>query len=246
MVTGRKNIKLIIEYDGSAYAGWQFQPKQRTIQGELENALKKLTSTKITLYGAGRTDAGVHARGQTANFLVTHHLPVKKYRDALNFYLPGDIRILQAEEIPLDFHARFDAVYRQYRYEIGLEKSALYGGRRWEIDCHLDIQLLNEAAGHILGEHDFTTCCVVSSQKENNRCLVYASHWRQKESALSYDITADRFLHSMIRSLVGLMVETARGGITIKRFKEILRSGDHAAIRKVAPARGLYLIEIGY
>ncbi len=164
----------------------------------------------------------------------------------MNFYLPDSIRVLRSEEVPLEFHSRYDAIYRKYRYVIGLGQSVRGRERRWEITFRPDIQLLNDAAEHILGEHDFAACCVVSSLKENNRCLIYSSHWRQQDSELYYEIMADRFLHSMIRSLVGLMVETARGGITMKRFKEILRSGDHAAIRKVAPARGLYLTAIGY
>jgi tRNA pseudouridine38-40 synthase len=246
VVVSERNIKLTIGYDGGKYAGWQFQPNQSTIQGHLENALKKLTSQKVKLYGAGRTDAGVHALGQVANFRTRRQWPVRKFRDGLNFYLPDDIRALEAIEVSHDFHARFDAVYRHYRYIIGLEKSAMYGGRRWEIDTDLDIQLLNDAADYILGEHDFTTCCVVSSQKEDNRCLVYTSQWRCRNLGLCYEIVADRFLHNMIRSLVGLMVELARGGMKIKRFKEIFESGDHTAIKKVAPARGLYLVDIGY
>jgi tRNA pseudouridine38-40 synthase len=246
VVAGENNIRLMIEYRGGAFAGWQFQPNQRTVQGELEKALKKLTAKKITLYGAGRTDAGVHALCQVANFRVSHRLPVEKYRDALNFHLPEDIRILKAESVSPEFHARYAALYRKYRYLIGLKKTALFADRRWEITASLDIELLNAAANYILGEHDFTACCVVSSQKDNNRCLVYSSRWRRQASVLIYDIMADRFLHSMIRSLVGLMVETARGGMSLRNFKEVLKSGDHAAIKKVAPARGLYLVDIGY
>jgi tRNA pseudouridine38-40 synthase len=246
VVAETKNIRLIIEYDGGAFAGWQYQPNQRTIQGELEKALKKLTTRKVTLYGAGRTDAGVHARGQVANFRISHNLPLRKYRDGLNFYLPDTIRILEAESVPDDFHARFDAIYRRYRYLVGLGRTALESGRRWEIDFQPDIQLLIETADYILGEHDFAACCVVASQKENNRCLVYSSRWRRHGDVLIYDIMADRFLHSMIRSLVGLMMETAQGKVTLKRFKEILRNGDHTVIRKTAPAHGLYLMQVGY
>ena len=246
MVELKRNIRLTIQYDGGGYAGWQFQPNQTTVQGELEKTLKKLTSKKVTLYGAGRTDAGVHALGQVANFRIAHRLPPEKYRDGLNFYLPDNIRILSSEEVPLEFHSRYDAIYRKYHYIIGLEHSALDRTRRWEINFRPDIQLLNDAAEHILGEHDFAACCVVSSLRENNRCLIYRSHWRQQGSELYYEIMADRFLHSMIRSLVGLMVETARGGLTMKRFREILGSGDRTAIRKITPARGLYLTAIGY
>jgi tRNA pseudouridine38-40 synthase len=245
-VVVERNIKLTIEYDGRGFAGWQVQPRQRTVQGELEKAIHRLTSKKIRLYVAGRTDAGVHAIGQVANFKIGHSLPLEKYRDGLNFYLPEKIRIRRVEEAPFGFHARYDAVYRQYRYYIGFEKTALVSQKRWEIEPALDIQLLNRAAEYILGDYDFTACCVVSSQKENNRCVVFRSRWRQTGSTLVYEIVADRFVHSMIRSLVGLMVDLARGAMTFETFREILNSGDHTAIKHVAPARGLYLVAIGY
>lgn len=242
----QKNIKLVIEYDGAAYAGWQYQPKQRTVQGELETALKKLTRQTVTLYGAGRTDAGVSALGQVANFRIAHPLPVAKYRDGLNFYLPDDILVRRAEEAPLSFHARHDAAYRQYRYTVGLARSARDRGRRWEISRPLDIKLLNGIADYILGEHDFTACCVVSSQKVDNRCVVYASRWKHRAAELCYDISADRFLHTMVRSLVGLMVSVGAGDLTVREFRRVFHSGDHTAVTKVAPARGLCLVAVGY
>jgi tRNA pseudouridine38-40 synthase len=242
----RNNIKLTIEYDGSAYAGWQFQPNQKTIQGELEAAIKKLTGKKVTLYGAGRTDAGVHARGQIANFAIAHTLPVPKYRDGLNFHLPEDIVIREAVAVPAEFHARYDAIFRRYEYIIGRRRSALHSGRRWEFEADLDIGLLNAAADYIMGDRDFTTCCVVSSQKENNRCTVFVSRWVQRGDALRYEIAADRFVHNMIRSLVGLMVDVGRRATTMRTFKGILHSGDHTAIRRVAPARGLCLVAVEY
>lgn len=245
MVTS-KNIKLIVEYDGSAYAGWQFQPRQRTIQGELEAAIKRLTGKKVTLYGAGRTDAGVHARGQVANFTITHTLPAGKYRQGLNFYLPDDIVISEAAAVPADFHSRYDAIYRRYEYLIGRRRTALDAGRQWEFETDLDIGLLNAAADYIMGDRDFTTCCVVSSQKENNRCTVFVSRWTREGDFLRYDIAADRFVHNMIRSLVGLMVDVGRRAITMKTFKDIFHSGDHTAIRRVAPARGLCLVAVEY
>lgn len=242
----KRNIRLLIEYNGTKYSGWQFQPRQRTIQGEIQQALKKLTGHKPTIYAAGRTDAGVHALGQVANFRISHQLPVEKYRDGLNFYLPRDILIRKADVAPEGFHARFGAVYRRYRYIIGLERSALDRNRRWEIDYRLDFKILERAAELVRGEHDFSTFCVVSSQKEDNRCIVYESKWSDQEDAPVYDITANRFLHSMIRSLIGLMVDLGRGAIGMKEFKTIFASGDHTAVRHVAPARGLYLAAVGY
>jgi tRNA pseudouridine38-40 synthase len=245
-VVTSKNIKLTIEYDGSAYAGWQFQPDQRTIQGELEAAVKKLTGRKVTLYGAGRTDAGVHARGQVANFAIAHTLQLSRYRDGLNFHLPEDIVIREAVAVPAEFHARYDAIFRRYEYSISTRRSALDSGQCWEFEADFDIGLLNAAADYIMGDRDFTTCCVVSSQKENNRCTVFLSRWVRDGDVLRYEIAADRFVHNMIRSLVGLMADVGRRAMTMTAFKGIFHSGDHTAIRRVAPARGLCLVAVEY
>jgi tRNA pseudouridine38-40 synthase len=241
-----KNVRLVIEYNGSAYAGWQYQPNQKTVQGELETALNKLTTEKITVHAAGRTDTGVHALGQVVSFRTDRRLPVEKYRNGLNFYLPDDILVRRAEEVSLDFDARYSAVYRHYRYLIGTERSALNRFFRWDIDFDPNPEALESAADYIRGEHDFSAFCVLSSRKADNRCMVYRSQWRRKGNVLKYEITADRFLHTMIRSLVGLMMELGRGDITMKQFTRIFNSGDHTAIRKVAPARGLYLVAVGY
>ncbi len=240
------NIKLVIEYDGSGYAGWQYQPGQKTVQGEIETAVRRLTGKKITLLAAGRTDAGVHATGQVANFKIEHKLPVSKYRDGLNFYLPDDILVRSAGAVPPGFHSRYDAVFRLYRYIIGLNRSAAFMNRRWEIEYRLDIRLLNAAADYIMGDRDFTACCVVSSQMENNRCVVFRSRWAGSGDVLYYEIAADRFVHTMIRSLVGMMVDVGRHAMSMRTYKDILHSGDHTAIRHVAPARGLCLTEVGY
>lgn len=240
------NIRLTIEYDGSAYSGWQVQPRQKTIQGEIEAALTRLTSQKVTLYTAGRTDAGVHALAQTANFKIDHNLPVEKYRDGLNFYLPDDILIASAQPVDERFHSRYSAIYRKYRYLIGREKSAVDQLKRWNVTTSLDMAIMSEAADRIIGEHDFASCCVVSSQKENNDCIVYDSAWTELDGILKYDVTANRFLHNMIRSLVGMMYRLGRHEITLKQFQEIISSGDHRLIKKTAPACGLYLVEVGY
>ncbi len=241
-----KNIKLVIEYNGAGYAGWQLQPNVSTVQGEIEQAINKLTSQDVAINAAGRTDSGVHAIGQVANFRIDHNLEIQKYRDALNYYLPNDILVRSAEEVPFDFHARFDAMFRRYQYLIGIEKSALYRDMRWEIKCRPDEVLLTKAADYIKGEHDFSTFCVISSQKDNNNCLIFQSEWTRQGNALKYEITADRFLHTMIRSLMGLMIELGCGWISWKHFIEIFNSGDHTAIPKVAPPHGLCLVGVEY
>ena len=241
------NIRLDIQYNGTEYSGWQIQANATTIQGKLEEAVHKVTGCKVSLHAAGRTDAGVHALAQVANFQIDHSLPPEKYRDALNFYLPNDILVTASVRVPDDFHARKSAKWRHYRYLIGLESSALYYNLRWEYARKLDIDRMNEIADYIKGMHDFSSFCVVSSQKENNECNILISRWHQEEAQLRFEIRADRFLHTMVRSLVGSMIEVGRrNGLTTNTFKIILQSGDHTRIKTVAPARGLYLVAAGY
>ncbi|UCD16364.1 MAG: tRNA pseudouridine(38-40) synthase TruA [Candidatus Zixiibacteriota bacterium] len=243
-----KNIRLDIQYNGVPYAGWQYQPDATTIQGEIIGAIEKVTGKKVTLHAAGRTDAGVHALGQVANFHIDHHLPVEKYKDAINYFLSRTILITAAREVPDDFNARRSAKWRHYRYIIDLKKSAHYFDYRWEYPYRLEIRRMEEIARDILGRHDFSAFCRVSSQKEYNDCEVISSGWRTEGSAMIYDIKADRFLHTMVRSLVGVMTLAGREKdcLTLGEFKDIMASGDHTRVKSVAPARGLYLVEVGY
>lgn len=243
-----KNIRLDIQYNGADFSGWQYQPEARSIQGEIEEAIKKVTGQNVRLHAAGRTDAGVHALGQVANFRIDHYLPVEKYRDALNFYLPQTILIAASAEVPDEYDARKSALWRHYRYIIGLERSALYYNLRWEIPYRLNVERMNKIADSIKGIHDFSAFCVVNSQKENNECDVHISQWRREESQLVFDIRANRFLHTMVRSLVGLMAEAGKDKdyLTLIEFGDILQSGNHTRVKVVAPARGLYLVAVGY
>ncbi|MCX6826306.1 MAG: tRNA pseudouridine(38-40) synthase TruA [candidate division Zixibacteria bacterium] len=242
------NIRLDIQYKGTDFSGWQFQPNEVTVQGEIEKTLAKVTGQKIAVYGAGRTDAGVHALGQVANFRIEHHLPPEKYKDALNFYLPKTILIMKSSLVPDDFHARKSAHWRHYRYIIDRERTALYFEYRWEYPFPLDKDRMNTIAEYIKGRHDFEAFCTISSLKDNNECEIYSSGWIEKRSLLIYEIRANRFLHSMVRSLVGLMIEAGKNNdyLTLEQFRDIMKSGNHAKIGNVAPARGLYLVAVGY
>lgn len=241
-----RTIRLTVEYDGSEFAGWQFQPRLRTVQGEIEKALKRITKKKTGIIAAGRTDSGVHALGQVAHFKVDSRLPAKKFSDALNYYLGGDILIRNSEEMPPEFHARYDAAYRLYRYLISASRSAIDRSRFWELPVDLDREKLSWAADYIEGEHDFAAFCVAASRKKDNRCLVYRSRWLIKDDFLCYEIMANRFLHTMIRSLVGLMVQLGQGRISKKEFIKIFENHDHSRLGRVAPSRGLYLVAVGY
>lgn len=248
-----RNIKLLIEYKGTSFAGWQVQDGQNTVQGEIEAAITKITGRKTGVIGAGRTDAGVHALGQVANFHIEHQLEPSRYRDALNYYLPADIQIKHSEAVPEAFHARYDAIFRRYRYLMAQEQSALYRELRWESPFELDRVLLDEAASLVLGEHDFSAFCVVSSRKESNLCRVELSRWRAIGPLLVYEIRGNRFLHGMVRSLVGSMVNLATArqdnnmlNLTIAGFRDIMKGHGPDRVPFTAPAHGLYLVSVGY
>ncbi len=250
----KRNIKLTIEYHGGNYSGWQWQENTpSTIQAELANALEKVVGEKIMVNGAGRTDAGVHALGQVANFRTEHPLEPHRYKEALNYFLPQDIRIKKSSEAADWFNARRDATFRRYRYLISTEKSALYGAFRWEYFYGLSFERLQEAAKLVLGEHDFSPFCVKTSLKEDNRCTIYYSRWFRYGDLLSYEIRGDRFLHGMVRSLVGGMVNLSSdtqdanpGNLTLPDFADIMRSPHGRRVVFTAPAQGLYLVSVGY
>jgi len=246
-----KNIRLNIQYDGGEFSGWQVQPNAVTVQGEIEKAIEKITGQKISICAAGRTDAGVHALGQVANFFIEHNIQPEKYKEAINHYLPKSILIADSIEVAPEFHARKSAQWRYYRYLISYCRSPLYYNRRWENRRRLDISILKETAESIIGVHDFSTFCTVSSLKENNECNILQSGWREEKDLLIYEIRGNRFLHTMVRSLVGLMVDlgrepTSSEALTLKQFEDILLSKKHTRLKTVAPPQGLYLVAVGY
>ncbi len=248
-----KNIKLIVEYKGTAFAGWQVQLDRKTIQGELIEAVQKTTGKQVNVIGAGRTDAGVHALGQTANFRIDHNIEPEKYRDALNYYLSDDIRVKETSEVPLLFHARKSARYKRYRYLISRERSALYRDLRWENVAELDLDLLRKAAALVVGEHDFSPFCVVASRKEDNTCRIDRAEWRQVGPLLVLEIRGNRFLHNMVRSLVGGMCNLAATvptrhpeNLTLDRFADIIEAPTGHRVVFTAPPQGLYLVSVHY
>lgn len=247
-----KNIRLTIEYRGTAFSGWQYQDDARTIQNEIEEAIFKTTGKKVNLLAAGRTDAGVHALGQVANFRIDHNLDPQQYQDALNYYLDDDILIKNSLEVPLDFHARFDAISKRYRYIVSPLRSAIYRDLRWQIPA-VEFPLLQQAAALVAGEHDFSPFCVVASRKEDNRCRIDYSRWFKYGELMVYEVRGNRFLHSMIRSLVGAMINLARvasdrnkDNLTLARFQNIIEAQTEDRVKFTAPARGLYLVSVQY
>lgn len=248
-----RNIKLVIEYEGTAYAGWQIQDSQPTVQQAITDAIKNVTGERVNLIGAGRTDTGVHALGQVANFKITHRLEPERYRDAINYYLPDDIRIQQSTEADAEFHARFSAKSRRYRYLASEYRSAIYRNLRMHQQLPVDFVKLQKAAETVVGDHDFTPFCVVASRKDNNHCEITHARWRKYGPLMIFEITGNRFLHSMVRSLVGAMLNLASEdpdrnprNLTLERFADIILSGSQERNPFTAPARGLYLVSVGY
>jgi tRNA pseudouridine38-40 synthase len=248
-----RNIKLTIEYHGARWSGWQMQEREPTVQGEITEAIYKVTGRRVSLVGAGRTDAGVHALGQVANFIVDHPLETARFVDALNFHLADDIRILHADEVAIGFNARRDAHHRRYRYLMSNHRSALYRQLRWEHHYQMDEDLLHRTAALIEGEHDFAPFCVVSSLKEDNHCIIHHSAWRRVGALWVYEIRGNRFLHSMVRSLVGAMVNVATVNrdanalnLTLDDLASMLNGSKSERNPFTAPAHGLYLVSVGY
>jgi tRNA pseudouridine38-40 synthase len=241
-----RNIKLTIEYDGTAYSGWQRQENAPTVQQSIEEALRQLTGHAAVIYGAGRTDAGVHARGQVANFHTESELELHAFRNGLNALLNKDVVILEAVEVPPDFHARFSAISRTYSYRIATKPTALSRFTVWFLKYKLDLPLLQTASGYITGEHDFHSFCRSLAEVEHYRCVVREATWIRDRSDLVFTITADRFLHGMVRALVGTMVDIGRGALTVDQFRAVLQSGDRREAGMSAPAAGLVLECVEY
>lgn len=241
-----RNIKLTIEYDGSNFAGWQRQAKQRTIQGEIEKALEKLTGEKMSLIAAGRTDAGAHALGQVANFKTKLNLPLEKIQPALNSLLPREILIKKVEQVPLKFNARRDAKSKVYRYCIFLGHTALRRSYLWPYRFAMELTRISQATRLILGKRDFSSFCVAKSKKESNICRIKKASWKKSGEILEFEIEGDRFLHSMVRILVGTLLEVGRGKTSPQEFERILKAKDRRRSGKTAPACGLYLVEVKY
>ncbi len=239
-------FKITIQYDGTAFFGWQSQLDQRTVQGEIEQALAKISRSKrIPVTGAGRTDTGVHALGQVAHFDLETRLDAGDLLPALNGNLPEDIDITSCVKTAADFNARFSARQRIYQYNCRIDRYLFDRNYIWRIKA-IDLALMQSAADLINGEHDFTTFCKVNPDLAHHRCHIYHSMWKQSKSVITFQVSANRFLHHMVRYLVGTMVEVGRGRLSVDQFEQML--SEPQINRKIyrAPAQGLVLKEVVY
>ena len=238
--------KINIQYDGTNYFGWQMQSQQRTIQAEIENALVPLNNDKrVKIIAAGRTDSGVHALGQVAHFDLNTKLKPVQLLKALNARLPKDIRILEIAAKGDEFHARFSAIKRHYRYQCYLGDNLLYRNQSWFIS-EIDKSTLNRLSQKIIGKHDFLSFSKLNKQLDNTKCNIYQSEWIENDNMLIFNVCGNRFLHHMVRYLVGTMVAGSQGKISLDYFEYLLNNPQKNVKIFKAPPEGLILIGIDY
>jgi len=247
----KRNIRLLLSYDGTDFSGWQSQGegRQRTVQGTIEKALEKLHKTHVTLTGSGRTDTGVHAAGQTANFYTTiKSMEAARFVPALNSLLPHDVRVLEAREACQDFHARFDARQRTYRYYFIIRREALPWELRyaWRLKRQPDIRRLNEYTRLFRGEMDCTAFSVPGDEsKSRSRYISGASFFIEGEK-LVFEISANAFLWKMVRTLAGTFIRFEEKGLDISYLLKVINSGDFNLAGPIAPPQGLFLWKVDY
>ncbi len=243
------NFKITIEYDGSAYHGWQRQAEDRTIQGEIENALMTMTGDRFTVTGSGRTDAGVHALNQTANFRCATSLTPEAFLKGLNSLLPEDIVITSCKVVPEKFHARFDVKSKVYHYRMlnRLLPAAISRQYAWHIRKKLDLNAMKQALCYIIGSHDFKAFEGSGSPRASSiRCIINADFVKTDSDYLVLRIEGDGFLKFMVRNIVGTLVDVGLDKITPDDFKQILLSKNRNLAGITAPAHGLFLMEVKY
>ncbi len=242
-----RRIALVIEYEGSAYAGSQYQKNSRTVQGELEKALRKLTRKAIRVALAGRTDAGVHAKGQVAAFLTTVPYELGVFQRALNSHLPKDIAVRSAHEVALGFDVRRSARRRWYRYRIynGHSRRPLFRSQSWHVPEPLDVDAMREAAQELVGRRDFAALAAPVTGRSTVR-TVHAVELRRQRCWVVFDIEGDAFLPQQVRRTVGALVRVGQGKETVEGFRRLLASARPGAATFAAPAAGLCLMAVRY
>lgn len=241
--------KLTIEYDGTPFVGWQRQANGPSVQEAIENAVLALSGERVNAFAAGRTDAGVHARGQVAHFDLAREFPPATVRDALNAHLrPAPVSVIEAEIAHPEFHARFDAVKRHYLYRVLTRKAppALDRDRAWWIPYPLDANSMAQAARALLGRHDFTTFRAAECQAKSPEKTLDQADVIAVEEGVAFKFSARSFLHSQVRSMVGSLIEVGRGRWDIGGVLRALEARNRTACGPLAPPEGLYLMRVDY
>src|SRR5690242_13304421 len=248
-----RNFKLVLSYDGSEFSGWQVQPDAPTIQGTLASAIGRITGEKVLPQGSGRTDAGVHALAQVATFATESPIPADNLVVALNDILPPAIRILQAAEVSLDFHARKSARAKTYRYR--MYRAAIcppfLARYVWHYPYPLKEEAIQEAAAFVVGEHDFTSFAAVDPERGKDEAVsnvrtIFSSEWGRNGDEFAYRVRGRGFLHHMVRNLVGTFLLVGKGPLRPEDVRSILEARNRSAAGATVPASGLYLVEVEY
>jgi tRNA pseudouridine38-40 synthase len=240
-----------LHYDGSAFVGWQRQPEGRTVQGEVERVLKELTRHDIPIVAAGRTDSGVHSRGQTVSFEVPEKWTAEDLHRAMNALMPQDIWVATVGDAPKGFNARRQATSRRYRYIVGCDAESRSPFRlkyEWALGHWPDLELLNQGADLFLGEHDFTGFSAVGQEKPHYRCEIGLCEWvrREGDQGIIFNVVANRFLHHMVRFMVGTMIDVGMKKRPLEDISRLLTASDNSQTSPPAPAQGLYLMHVEY
>jgi tRNA pseudouridine38-40 synthase len=246
-----RTLQLVLHYDGTGFSGWQRQPDRRTVQGVLEDALTRLCNAPVAAMGSGRTDAGVHARGQAVGVHVPESWTPASLRRALNAVLPHDVWVASSHEMRQDFHARYSATSRRYSYYIGTDEAAASPFRRgteWVLARPLERQTLDMTAAQYVGNHCFRAFSVrgTAPADDDHRCTILHAEWRDRPGGLVFEIEANRFLHHMVRFLIGTMTDIASGKRSIADIGALLSASTNDEVSPPAPAHALFLDVVRY
>ena len=244
-------FKIVLSYDGTRFGGWQVQPNSISIQALVEEALSRVLGERTPITASGRTDAGVHALAQTAHFSTSKSFDLPKLQYALNGILPEDIRICSIASAPLDFHARYSATSKIYRYHLRLSKNIDPFKRLYHVPIYfpLSLTLLKEAATHFIGEHDFTSFANqgdVGAASRNPIRTITRLDVIEEEEGLYLEFEGNGFLYKMVRNITGTLLDVCRGKITLKDIPEIFAAKDRSKAASAAPAKGLFLVKVNY
>lgn len=240
-------VKLLVEYDGTAFCGWQIQKNGRTVQQEIETAIKKVTGETVKVTGSGRTDSGVHAIGQVAHFDTQSTVPADKFTYAINGFLPSDIRVLKSESVSEDFHARYSAKAKTYQYKFFLSdiENPLKTRYAVRVDA-LDLQKMIDGANAIVGEHDFKCFCATGSEVETTVRTVYGIDIKNADGFVTVTVRGNGFLYNMVRMIVGALKALSDGKIVVEDIKKSLLTGERLKNTATMPAKGLTLVNVEY
>ncbi len=237
---------MIIQYDGTDYSGWQIQSGSRTIQETIVDSIFVLLKEKVNLIGSGRTDTGVHSIGQTANFRTEMQIDIFKFKHSLNSILPNDISITEMEPVNENFHARFDAKKRTYLYLITKLKSPFFKRYSYFYHGNTEISELNKLSSAFLGKKDFSSFSKKVEEIENKDCEVYKASWYEERGLIVFEITANRYLHGMVRTITGTILKAAESGEGIDYIENIFKAKNREAAPMAVPACGLFLYKVEY